>query len=94
MNQFNVELSMVALPSNRVNENVVRCCRDYGVGIIAVDPRAITTVLGASLVDPDVSLSRKTYDQLTVFNARGGERVSTLVRGSDENGISTYAGVR
>lgn len=81
LNRFSVDVSMVALPTDRITDSAIDACWDEGVGLLAVDQKWLHVVVAATLANPDAALRQKTLDQLKPIRARGTESVTALIRG-------------
>lgn len=81
LNRYAVDASMIAMPASRLNETIVRAADDYGVGVLALRPRAIEVVVPATASCPDAALHARIVAQLVPVRARGKLKVNQIVKG-------------
>jgi hypothetical protein len=72
---------MIAMPVNRLNETILQAAEGYGIGVLALGPRAVEVVVAATPSYPDATLRARMSAQLISVRARGKIKVDQIVRG-------------
>lgn len=81
LNRYAADASMIAMPVNRLNETILQAAEGYGIGVLALGPRAVEVVVAATPSYPDATLRARMSAQLISVRARGKIKVDQIVRG-------------
>lgn len=82
LNSYAVDASLIAMPAQRVNDELLDLAAKHGIGVLAVHARGLNVTLRARVGSPDAALRARMTAQLEPAKMRGGLRVGDLVRGS------------
>lgn len=80
LNRYAVDASLIAMPIQRVSEQILEVASNHGIGVLGIHARTLVVMLPAVVGSPDVLLRKRMAAQLRPVKARGHVYVGELVR--------------
>jgi len=93
LNKYGVDGSFVAMPANRISDDLLALAFDYGLGVLAVSDGEISVALPATLGTPDGAIRTRMMAQLKIAGRRSGDSAEGLVREGAARDVQTHSGL-
>jgi hypothetical protein len=81
LNRYAVDVSLIAMPMQRISVQVLDIASEHGIGVLGVGARSLSVMSPALVCSPDAVLYERMAAQLKPMKARGCFNVNDLVRG-------------